>query len=153
MIKVRLARLEQKAFGGVSSTNDLGGRVEALSQYAKFLPGSTPQTVQSSPINQPQNNYQPNNYSKTDYTPSTNLPHRSAYDVGGEEEVTPRRPSAPPRQEPERRAPERRKEITRRPARPSAQSTDAMIERGLEHDQPDKKSNYYRYVKKTVENP
>jgi hypothetical protein len=160
-VKVRLARLEQKAFGAVSSTDDLGGRTDALAQYAKFFNGSTtsesttvPQNNENTypsnnytPSNSYHPNYTPNNSYHPSYTPSNDLPHRSAYDVGGEEH----RPIEPPRKvsgpEAERRAPERRPAVTRRPS----ESTDAMVEKALEHDQPDKKGDYFRYVKKTVE--
>jgi hypothetical protein len=135
-LKSRLARMELKAFGAVSSTDDLSGRREALEQYAKFYNGGTPQMggserPQISTPTQPQGNpgYARNPEEERSYSP--NVHQRSAYDMYGPQAGSTRREQAPARREAPRRAPTAAEHPVRKPAGNPDEMSPAQLEQWL----------------------
>jgi hypothetical protein len=138
-LKNRLARMELKAFGAVSSTDDLSGRREALEQYAKFYNGGTPQMggaerPQTTPM-QPQGTP---SYARSPQEERSYSPHghqRSAYDMYGPQAgSTPAREPAPVRRTEPREAPRRAPAAARvrKPAGKPAGNPDEMSPAQLE---------------------
>jgi len=83
-VRQRLERLEKKAFGANSSTDDLSSRTDALEQYAQFFTGggSTPAVGQTTPTPTPvpvqRTDYTPNNNApKSGYVPNYNTPNNN----------------------------------------------------------------------------
>jgi hypothetical protein len=140
-LKARLARLEMKAFGAVSSTDDLAGRREALEQYAQFYNGSTPkmggsEQPQMNTPSRPQTNpnYAQNEEGQRSYSPIEH--RRSAYDMYGPGAVPARRDQpAPRRVEPPRREPTAAERRTRKPAGNPDEMTPAQLEQWVKKNQ------------------
>ncbi|HEY9717483.1 MAG TPA: hypothetical protein V6C69_08440 [Trichormus sp.] len=141
-LKNRLARMEVKAFGAVSSTDDLSGRREALEQYAKFYNGGTPQMGGAerpqTPPAQPQGSpsYARNPAEERSYSPHGH--QRSAYDMYGPQAGSaPRREPAPVRRAAPREAPRRAPAAARvrKPAGNPDSMTPAQLEEWLKKQQ------------------
>jgi hypothetical protein len=170
-VKQRLERLEQKAFGAVSSTDDLGARTDALASYAQFFTngGSTAptatttpttpttpyqSTVPTTPVQPTKPSYNPTytpNYktgsNTPNYNPNDNYQHRKT-SYSGASTPYPSAPS-PPRPRPAASRTEVVRAPMKRPAAAKPETTEDAIRRAL--SQPAKKRDEYGWLKKAID--